>query len=436
MARMSSVIGRYLAAIGCGLAIAVSLPADAQTPDPALPDEVIVKMRTGQDVAGVLATHGLTVISRFGKRPIYRLHVREQNDADAKVEALRADPRVEFAERNYVNQTPERRRNVVWAIGGDAGTYAAQWAPTAMNLAEAHRISAGERSTVAVLDTGIDASHPVFAGRLVPGWDFVEGDGDPREEGTPAQQGYGHGTHVAGLVVLAAPRTAIMPLRVLDADGQGNLWVLAEAIMHAVDPDGSPYTNGGSANVINLSLGTTRETRLLNTAIELATCSDDDDGEDGDDYSDAGFDDDALRCNLFSGAVVVAAAGNSGSTTERQYPAAEGAEGALAVTASTQASRLADFANRGPWVSIAAPGEQITSALPDGQWGVWSGTSMAAPLTAGVAALIRSANPDWKPVDVTKRIMERSGMLCGTSLRHVDALAAVRDYVPAGFACR
>ena len=422
------------ASLAC-LLLAAPLAAEAAA-DPALPGEVVIKLRTGADLAGLLASHQLSRVDQFGKRPIYRLRIEGATSVSTKVSALRADARVEFAEPNFVAQTPEaRRRNVVWAVGGSSSAAATQWASFALRLAEAHAVSRGAGVRVAVLDTGVDTAHSELRGRLDRGFDFVDFDTDPREEGSTANAGFGHGTHVAGLVAQAAPQARIVPIRVLDAEGAGNLWVLAEALLYAVDPDGDPATNDG-AHVINLSVGTTRPTRLLNTAVELATCSDDDEDEAADDYSDPGFKDDETRCNLRGGAVVIAAAGNSGSVTERQYPAAEHAEGALAVTATAQGPRLASFSNTGSWVQIAAPGEHIVSTVPGSRWGVWSGTSLAAPLAAGVAALVRSANPDWKPVDVTKRILERSAMLCGTALRQVDALAAVQDFVPPDTACR
>jgi subtilisin family serine protease len=413
--------------------------AQASAADPQVAGEVIIKLRTGQSIAPVVAQHGASVISQFGNRPIYRLAIPSSQTVSSAVDALRANGSVEFAEPNYQNETPESRRRYVWAIGGSAHSYATQWASNAMNLpaAQAAAISQNPSSgavRVAVLDTGIDAAHPAFMGRLIAGRDFVDDDSDPSEAGSALDAGFGHGTHVAGLVALSAPEAKIMPIRVLDASGRGNVWVLAEAIMHAVDPDGDPNTDDG-AHVINLSVGTTQVTRMLNTAVELATCSDDDEDEADDDYSDAGFDNDRARCNVRHGSVVISAAGNSGSATERQYPAAEAAEGALSVTATKQNGTLASFANRGPWINVAAPGNQIRSALPGGQWGTWSGTSMAAPLVAGVAALLKQANPDWKPVDVTKRIAERSAGMCGTGIRRVDALAAVQDYVPATPSC-
>jgi subtilisin family serine protease len=287
---------------------------------------------------------------------------------------------------------------------------------------------------VAVLDTGVELTHPALRSKLLPGRDFVDGDNDPSEMGGASRAGWGHGTHVAGLVLLAAPSAKVMPLRVLDPDGRGNVWAIAEALLYAADPDGVGASNDG-AHVINLSLGTTQPTRMLDVVIELVTCSDDDEDEDDDDYSDPGFRQDQERCNLHHGSVVMAAAGNGASSTERQYPAAEGAEGALSVAASNSSARLASFSNRGPWIQIAAPGQGITSTVPGGGYGVWSGTSMATPLASGVAALVKARNPDWKPVDVTKRLEDRSALLCGTALRRVDAAGAVNDQVPPDIVC-
>jgi subtilisin family serine protease len=222
---------------------------------------------------------------------------------------------------------------------------------------------------------------------------------------------------------------------VLNAAGRGNAWVLAEALLWAVDPDGDPRTDDG-ARVVNISLGTTMPTRLLNTAIELATCSDDDDNEAEDDYSAPGFDDDRERCNLRPGVVVLAAAGNAGSASQRVYPAAESAEGQLSLTATRADGTLATFANRGSWISLAAPGDRIVSSVPGGAYASWSGTSMATPLAAGVAALVLERYPDWKPVDVAKRLLDRSVRLCGsTTLRGLHAEGAVADLVPPDPAC-
>jgi subtilisin family serine protease len=412
----------------------------AATQAPALGD-VVVMLNSGASAAALASDYSASAVDQFGKRPIWRLQLAANANIDAVISALRADARVRFAEKNAEAQTPEARLQVVWAYGGDAGYMASQWAPQALALPAAHGLSRGAGVRVAVLDGGTDLTHPrlvaSFARRgdgSVLGRDFVDGDDDPSETAASTDAGWGHGTHVAGLVALAAPEAALMPVRVLDRSARGNGWVLAEALMWAIDPDGDPATDDG-AHVVNISLGTTVPTRLLNTAIELATCSDDDDNEDNDDYSDAGFDDDRRRCDLQKGVVVMAAAGNSGSSSELQYPAAEAAEGQLSITASAANGELAAFANSGTWVQLAAPGDAIVSTLPGGTYGTWSGTSMSTPLASGVAALVLARQPDWKPIDVTKRLLDRATKLCGTGLKGLHAQGAVADLVPPDSVC-
>jgi subtilisin family serine protease len=424
---------RCLAAALCAAAFLTSAGA-ARAADHVVAREVVVQLRAGSDLPALMSAHALSLKRRLGPRPVYLLRTVHNEDLGQRIAALRSDPRVAFAEPNYVVQEPEARKRSVWAIGRE-GDYAAQYAALQLQLVAAHRATTGAGVTVAVIDTGIDAAHEAFAQRLRPGVDFVDGDLDASEGGTPTDAGYGHGTHVAGLVALAAPGATILPLRVLEPSGRGTIWAVAEAVLYAVDPDGNPGTRD-HAQVLNLSLGTTSPTKLLDLAVELATCSDDDDDEDDDDRSDPGFNGDRERCDRQNGSVVIAAAGNGGSATERQYPAAEHAEGALAVTANNAASRLAGFANRGPWVQISAPGVNLTSALPGGLYGSWSGTSMAAPLVAGIAALVWAANPDWKPVDVTKRLLDRSAALCGSTIPRLDALGAVGDAMPPPTVCR
>lgn len=287
---------------------------------------------------------------------------------------------------------------------------------------------------VAVLDTGIDFGHPLLAGHLLPGFDFVDADADPSEGGDTSHPGFGHGTHVAGLVAMVAPAARIMPLRVLDPDGMGNAWVLSEALLYAADPDHNPATDDG-AQVVNLSLGSLDRTDILRSAARLAACDIPPLPGPEVDFSDPGYDGDKQRCALRSGMVIVVAAGNDGSRKLREYPAAESVYGKLAVTAGTVTRTLAPFANSGKWIDLSAPGAQITSTFPGGGYATWSGTSMAAPLVAGTAALVRSALPQLDARAVARRITDTTARLCGTPLRTVDAAAAISNRIPADQRC-
>ena len=388
--------------------------------------EIIVQLREQAEIAPLLARHQLSLMSRFGGRPIYRLKVIGSAKVDQKIDALVQEPTVRSAEPNPLHEAPETRKNVAWAIG-NAQPYAAQWALQSIRLAEAQGLSTGAGIRVAVLDTGVDRRHPALAGRLLPGFDFVDYDDDPSEVGTTANRSYGHGTHVAGLVALVAPDAKIMPLRILDAEGMGNLWVLVEAMLYAVDPDGDPTTDDG-AHVINLSLSTLTKTQLFKTVAKLVSCkkkgaaAGDPDGDD----DPAASVSDKVRCSGFGGAVVVAAAGNRGSDKVPEYPAAEASHGMLSVAASASSGTLAEFSNYG-WVKLAAPGDDITSAVPGGGFATWSGTSMAAPLVAGAAALLRAADRSLTADKVVQRLRARGSKLCRTSLKELDLFLALTD---------
>jgi subtilisin family serine protease len=425
-----------------------SRPASANGNSPA-PAYLVVMLEAGASIEPLLQRHGLARVAQFGQRPIYRLRAASQTAADSAVSELRGETTVRFAERDVEVASPEARRASVWAVGQAGGDLAAPYVNEVMGLAAAHAVSRGEGVRVAVLDTGVDLTHPQIAPRLardgagrVLGRDFVDGDDTPAEVGSVGELGYGHGTHVAALVGVAAPAARLMPARVLDRAGGGNAWVLAEALAWAVDPDGDPLTDDG-AHVINLSLGSTTPTDLLKTVSELVTCEFDDDD---DDFADPGFDEDRARCASGRRAVVVAAAGNSGSDNEMIYPAAEGTPGSLAVTASNAERRLATFANWGSWIRLAAPGDALLSAVPGGGYGVWSGTSMATPLAAGAAALVMATLPpggdasrpspaQWVPEMVVKRLTDRPVKLCGTSFMQVHAEAAVKDQPQADPIC-
>jgi subtilisin family serine protease len=250
---------------------------------------------------------------------------------------------------------------------------------------------------VAVLDSGVDMAHPALAAHLTGGYDFVDGDADPRE--APSGAGVGHGTHVAGLVALAAPEARIMPVRVLDAEGAGDMWRLARALVWASDPDADPTTPDG-ADVINLSLTTLNHTHLMTDLVSEVA-------------------------NDQRGVVLVAAAGNSGSK-EPEFPAGEGGSRLLSVGASALGTTaLAAFSNRGSWVDVAAPGERVSSTVPGGGFATWSGTSMAAALASGEVALVRAAFPQLNARQVIDRVVSTASEGTGGAPRQLNAAAGV-----------
>ena len=307
---------------------------------------------------------------------IYRFAISKNLD-ETEVAAVLAADKTNFlwAEVNYVSQIPVANpyRTWKWGSGDDTG-YINQTALEQVDLPPIQGVYSGTNVVVAVLDTGIDASHPALAGRVLPGFDWLNQDSIPQdgpEPGEPTGPAQGHGTHVSGVVALVAAESKILPVRVLDADGRGNTFVLAYAIDWAV-------ANG--ASIINLSLGSDGDATVLQEAIARAQSQ---------------------------GVLVTAAAGNDNSATP-QYPAAY--PGVVAVTAVDEANHKADFANYGAgWIDLAAPGVAITSTIPvSGSilYATWSGTSMAVPFVSGAAALLRQQHPGAQPAQLTDMLVQ------------------------------
>lgn len=380
-----------------------------------VPNQVVVQLNPGFDIATVAAMYGLNPVPlrqlQYGVPPVtsYLMEIVDGSTVEQKVATLRADiTRIAFAEPNYLQGAPEARRDT-WSIGDSYGYVVAgrkweylQWARKVVRVDVAQQTTRGNGITVAVLDTGIDLNHPAFAGRLVPGYDFVDNDADPSEEGSPEIGPYGHGTHVAGIIAMVAPEAKIMPIRVLGINGRGNAYTLAEAVKYAIEH---------GAHVINLSLSAPNKlTEVEDVFYHM-------------------LDGDSSPPRPIPGAVVVAAAGNSG-TTLMEYPAAETVAGrpgreVLAVAASDTNDQLTSFSTRGNWVSVMAPGEQIISPVPHNRYGKWAGTSMAAPLVAGEVALIRAAFPLAEPKDIVLHVKATATFINSQVPRRIDIANAL-----------
>lgn len=226
---------------------------------------------------------------------------------------------------------------------------------------------------IAVIDTGLLLNHPEFAGRVVPGYDFVNNDSDPSDDN-------GHGTHTAGIIAAGidneigvagvCPQCRIMPVKVLNQNNAGTWAGVANGLIYAADHQ---------ARVINLSLGAVVSSKTLESAISYAQ---------------------------EKGVLIVAAAGNMG--IERNFfPAA--LDGVLAVSATDNQDQRWNLSNYGDYIDVAAPGYAIYSTYNDlsnyyGGYTYMSGTSMASPYVAGLAGLLFSQKPTRTALEVSHLI--------------------------------
>ncbi|WP_295972984.1 S8 family peptidase [uncultured Xanthomonas sp.] len=455
--RRSAACLLLLAAAGTAAAGEIGLQALATTPNP---QRFIVTYRDGAapalasraaplaEAARMLPARrgralGLASLRRLatGADVIAADRSLDRVEAETLMRRLAADPAVARVEvdvllrPSLVPNDPGLSQQ--WAFGTGTAT---------INVRPAWDLATGKGVVVAVLDTGITA-HPDLAANVLPGYDFISdplvaGDGGGRDRdaadpgdgypantcgaGTPGASSSWHGTHVAGTIAAVTNNAAgvagvafnakLLPVRVLGKCG-GYLSDVADAIVWASGGAiaGVP-ANPTPAQVINLSLGA------------AGSCS----------PTMAG----AIASAVARGTSVVVAAGNSNSNVAGSVPA--NCPNVIAVAATTSAGARASFSNYGAGVDIAAPGQGILSTLNTGTLGPgapayasYSGTSMAAPHVAGVAALVLSAalNP-LTPAELEARLKATASPLpvactagCGAGL--VNAGAAVAATVKA-----
>ncbi|MDN7241727.1 S8 family serine peptidase [Planococcus sp. N028] len=292
---------------------------------------------------------------------------------------------IEFVQPNYkVEKT---------YVPSDSG-YKKQWHLPKIQMPKAWDITKGSSAiTVAVIDTGLQTNHPDLAGKIVSPYDVITG-----KNSVPP---HAHGTHVTGIIAASinqggvagiAPNVKIMPINVFIYDVTYD-FTIAEAIIYAADK---------GANIINMSFA-------------------------GGFYSY--LQDDAATYAKNKGVTLIAASGNIGSES-RMYPAALPA--VIAVGATDSQDNITIFSNWGKHIDLVAPGENIYSTVPGSSYGNLSGTSMAAPVVSGVAALILSKNPVLSP-DQVEEILKGSALDVGTrgwdryyGYGRVDALKALQ----------
>ncbi|HRH87213.1 MAG TPA: S8 family serine peptidase [Rubrivivax sp.] len=315
---------------------------------------------------------------------VIELPIQSRGREHALVQALARNPHIKFAE--------------VDAFVAPAASANDTYFPNAWHLATTRTTSAWDSSvgsgvTIAILDSGVDASHPDLAGKLVPGYNFFDGNSNTADV-------YGHGTKAAGTaaaitnnaagVSAVAADAKIMPIRVAGTDGWATWSALANGTTWAADR---------GARVISMSFQNPSSSAAVLSAANYARSK---------------------------GAVVIGAAGNTSG-----YDATAASELMTIVAATDGSDARAGWSTYGPSVDIAAPGVGIYTTTSGGGYGAWSGTSAATPVTAGVAALVIAANPALKPADVD-RILQSTALDLGSVGKdeyhghgRVDAAAAV-----------
>ena len=337
--------------------------------------QLIVKPRAATSLVplrAMLAAHGARqqgTVREIGAQ-IIRVSAAKANQL---LSGLKSHPDMEYAEVDAV-------AHAVGTANDPFFTQGSEWHLAKIQAPAAWDVTTGNSGViVAVVDTGVNASHPDLAGKVLStGYDFVAGDSNPTDEN-------GHGTAVAGTIAPAANNNLgvvgvawanpILPVRVLDASGSGNYSTIAQGITYAADH---------GARIINLSLGGTSSSRTLQNAINYAW---------------------SKQC------VVVAAAGNNGNNVAF-YPAA--CNNVVSVAATNSSDTRTSWSNYGTFIDVCAPGENIVTLDLNNGYASWSGTSFSSPVTSGVVALMASANPSLS-----------NAQLVDVLLKNCDDLGAV-----------
>jgi subtilisin family serine protease len=348
-----------------------------RAPEQVMPGEVLVRFKDGASATQVLGAHGLR-LNRVGYQQAFSVVTAEVGHEREAAAALRADPRVVWAEPNYLRQPTSINPNL-WAFfnpGGlnmkySSGKNSGQFLPSSY----ASKLDADEDNiegyaagggdvVIGSIDTGVDMTHVEFTGRLIAGKDWYNNDNDPTDDD-------GHGSHTTGTmagttvgvagVSGAAPHVRVYVQKVCGRRGCPTSAIVS-AIRAAADYPGMV--------AMNLSLGGSSESSAEVDAIAYATSK---------------------------GVLVIASAGNAGTATV-ECPACD--PNAISVSATNWADALASYSSYGSGLDISAPGGNcysnttpegcIYSAYKGGGYAWLQGTSMAAPQVTGTAGVVAS----------------------------------------------
>jgi thermitase len=306
-----------------------------------------------QDVGRALAAVRGSGARRFGASRLHLVTLPPTVDEEDALDALRDLPAVDFAERDEWFRPA--------ATTPDDPMLASQWHLQRVNAPAAWDVARGTGVTVAVLDTGVDATHPDLATKLLAGWNFHDGTSDVRDV-------TGHGTVVAGVVGASTGNGAgvaslawdarILPIRICDAAGAASLSAMSEGLVWAADQ---------GARVASISYPVTGSRTLATAATYFES----------------------------RGGVVVVASGNDGYAD-----AGPDDPHVLTVGATDSRDAVPSWSNRGTSLDLCAPGVSVLSTLRGGSYGYETGTSLSAPLAAAGAALVLSVAPDLPPQHV------------------------------------
>lgn len=370
---------------------------------PVRAEEVLVKYRSQAGASGFLfSTYSFMpyqVLDQQKKARLYKIKL-DTNTRDQTLAYLRSRAEVEYVVPNVIFKSYTRTIEL--------STLQNQWALHKIRAPQAwdRAGNLGNRKIkVALIDSGVDSQHSNLWPNLIPGFDFQDNDADPMD--VVSDRNIGHGTHCAGVigasglieggVVGVSPEVSIMPLRFLGENGQGDLNTAVRAIDHAVQHN---------VHVISASWGAAVPREQVRPLLE------------------------AIQRAHDKGIIFVAAAGNEGINSDRTeiFPAANGFSNAITVNATDANDRRPSWSNHGPRnIDLAAPGEDILSTLPHNTYGRLSGTSMSAPMVAGLVAFLLAQNERLTGAQI-KALLQATGARAPTETAcncRVDALAAV-----------